>query len=114
MHSYVKEAQRLTSSEFSYCECRLALKYLLLETGDLSDVQALSRKALYQVLVKGSVQDDLINELGLTKQTSHAIWPWQPGLKYLTNDETTLTKLSNSAKTFFIGLGKFIQLHPLR
>lgn len=73
MHSYVKEAQRLTSGEFSYCECRLARKLLLLETGDLSDVETLFRKALYQVLVRRSVQDGLIGEPGLTKQDSHSI-----------------------------------------
>lgn len=44
-------------------------------TDGFSDVQALFHKALYHVLVRGSVQDHLIGELGLTMRESRSIWP---------------------------------------
>lgn len=57
------------------------VKFLFQATDGHSDVQALSSKALYQVLVRMSGQDDLIDELGLTTQESRSIWSWTPGLK---------------------------------
>ena len=76
-----------------YGECRRALGALLRATAGLSDVQALSRKALYQVLVRGRVHDDLIDDLGLSKREARSIWPWTPGLKCLNNTEASLTWL---------------------
>ncbi|CAE1328543.1 unnamed protein product [Acanthosepion pharaonis] len=94
VHSCEEEAGRTPRVECSfYRECRRALKILLRTSDGLSDAQALSRKALYRLLVRGSVRDALIDELGLTKQEACSIWPWAPGLKCLTNDEASLTWL---------------------
>lgn len=40
--------------------------------------------------VRESVQDDLMDEVGLMKQEFHFLWPWVTGLKCLNNDEAPL------------------------
>lgn len=57
----------------------------------LSDGQVLFRKALCHVLVRWTVQDNLIDDFDLTKQEDRSLWPCTPGLKYLTNDEESLS-----------------------
>lgn len=77
-------------SKCSFCrQCWIVLKHLLRVMDDLSNVQALFWRALYYILVR----DDLIDELGPTKQEACSIWPWTPRLKCLSNDETSLTWL---------------------
>lgn len=61
-----------------YREFRITRKHLLL-----------SRSVLHYVLVRGSIQDDLIGNLGLTRQEARLIWPWTPRLKWFNNDEAS-------------------------
>ena len=94
VHSDEGETRRLPRKECSfYRECRRALKVFSRVAEGLSDAQPLSRKALYRLLVRGSVRDDLIETLGLTKWEARLIWPWTPGLKCLNNNEASLTWL---------------------
>ena len=90
------EANRVPRGEGSfYHECRKALKIFLRVKDRLSDTQSLSRKALYQVLVRAGVdKDENIEALGLTKEETRSLWPWAPGLKSLTNPEASLTWLT--------------------
>jgi len=94
VHSENGEAYRLPRKECSfYRECRYALKVLSrLQLGLTAD-RPPSRKALYQMLVRGAVRDDLIGKLGLTKAEGRLLWPWAPGLRSLNNDEASLTWL---------------------
>ena len=90
------EAKRLPRNQSSfYGECRRALRVFSRVKDRLSDTQSLSRKALYQVLVRAGVkEDEKIEVLGLTKEEKRSLWPWVPGLKCLNNNEASLTWLT--------------------
>ena len=90
------EARRVPPDEGSfYRECRKALKVFLRVKNRLSDTQPLSRKALYQILVREGVpNDEQIELLGLTGEEKRSLWPWAPGLRSLTNPEASLTWLT--------------------
>lgn len=93
LHWCEEETSCLPRGELSfYCKCRIALKHLL---------QELSRKALYQVFVRGYVRCDLIDELRLTKQGTLSIWPWEHRLECFNDDEESLTWLVISRATWF-------------
>ena len=94
VHDSEGEAHRLPRGECPfYRECRRALKFLLRVKESLSSALLLSRKALYRVLVRGSVRDVIGEGLPLTKEQLRSIWPWAPGSGCLTNDEASLTWL---------------------
>ena len=59
-----------------YSEFRYVLEFLSwLQTG-LSDSRPLSHEALHRMLVgRGCVHDDLIGELGVTKEKGRLLWP---------------------------------------
>ena len=89
-----REAHRLPRNECSfYRECRQALRVFSRVQPSLNDTRPLTRKALYQILVRGAVRDDLLEELGVTKQEGRLLWPWAPGMRSLNNDEASLTWL---------------------
>ena len=89
-----REAHRLPRGECSfYGECRQALRVFSRVQSSLTDSRPLTRKALYRVLVRGAVRDDLLEELGVTKQEGRLLWPWAPGMRSLNNDEASLTWL---------------------
>lgn len=58
------------------------------------NVQPLFRSSLYHVLVRRSVNDDLIDELGIKKQETYSVWPRTPGLKCFDNDDVSLIKMA--------------------
>lgn len=58
-------------------------EFIQIQVG-LSEIRPLSREALYHVLVK---------VLGLTRGKFPSLWPYMPGLKYLTNDKASLSWL---------------------
>ena len=92
VHAQNGEAHRMPRCECSfYRECRHALRvFSRMQTG-LSDTRPLSSKALYRLLVRGGVRDDLIEKLGVTKAEGRLLWPWAPGMRCLNNDEASLT-----------------------
>ena len=92
VHSDDGEAHRLPRNECSfYRECRRALKVLLRVKERLSITQPLKRKALYRIIVRGAVHDDLAEGLGLTKGEARSVWPWPTGMKPLNNNEASLS-----------------------
>ncbi|CAE1168983.1 unnamed protein product [Acanthosepion pharaonis] len=96
VHSCEEEAGRTPRAECSfYRECRRALKLLLRASDGLSNAQA-----LYRLLVRGGVQDDLIGELGLTKQEARSIWPWAP---VLNNNSITMRHHSPDSWALWVG-----------
>ena len=94
VHSADGEAHRLPRREFPfYRKCWHALKVLSrLQTG-LSDSRPLSSRALYRCLVRGTANDGLIGELGVTEAEGRLLWPWVPRMRCLNNDEASLTWL---------------------
>lgn len=65
------------------------------------------------------VQDDLIDELSLTNQADHTLWPWVSGLKCLDNDKAFLNWLMLwnalwvKEKILFSKTGNFANMHAL-
>lgn len=76
------------------------MKHHLLATDVLSNVQALSFRAQYYVIGRGSV---LIDELSLTMQEVRSIWPWVPGFKCLIIADVWKDPLGRK-RTLFRGL----------
>lgn len=75
-----------------YQECRNALRYLLQVKDRLCDTQALFQKAVYRVIMRGR-QRQAPSLSPNTNRAFRSVSPWSSGLKYLNNDEVTLTWL---------------------
>lgn len=58
-----------------------------------SPTQGRCLRGHYIVLVRGAAKDDMIKEIGLTKQKFRSIWHWLPELKCLDNDVAWLSWL---------------------
>ena len=94
VHSTDGETQRLPKRECPfYRKCRHALKILSQLQIDLSDSWLLSSRALYHCLVRGAASDGLTGELVVTAVEGRLLWPWDPGMRCLNNDEASLTWL---------------------
>lgn len=93
MHLYEDTPTPTFYAEPSFlCTMNVGL-HLLATTDGLSDGQVLSRKTSYYLLVRRSVQRDLIGEIDLTKKEAHSIWSWAPGSKGISDDEASFTLL---------------------
>ena len=88
------ETHCLSRNEYPfYHKCRHASRvFSRLQTG-LSDCRPLSSKTLYRTLLRAAVRYELINEVSVTKKESRLLWTWAPGMKWLNNDEASLTWL---------------------
>lgn len=64
VHLCEEESHRLPRGKCSFChDCRISLKFLKQAAVSLSDLQTLSCKAIYYLLLRGFVQSYLLGEL---------------------------------------------------
>ena len=58
-------------------------------------------KALFRTLMRGTVRDELIDEVGVMKDEDRLSWPWAPGMWYLNNDKTLVIRYLWVGKKLF-------------